>query len=116
MDRAPGQPPRAKLHVGALIALAALKVGIWAVSPAYGLAGAYRAEPTPIPAPTLSRAPDAVRVDQTLDLRGDAFPSDFFNDIRRFNFYTPNDPKRDLLPFSVVWSGQLVVPPVAATR
>src|SRR6266536_1507060 len=89
----PGQPPRAGLLLGAIVLLVALKIGIGVAAPRYGLVGTYRAEPPGATAPTLlasgaGRDADAVRTTLALDLRGDAFPVDFFNDIRRFNYYT----------------------------
>jgi hypothetical protein len=95
-----GTPPRAMLLSGAFLSVAGLKLMTFWLAPGYGLVGEYRAEDKPA----------VVRVDRSLELRGDEFPVHFFNDVRRFNYYTPTEPKRDLLPFSVTWTGQLVVP------
>jgi hypothetical protein len=95
----PGAPPRAGLIAATLVALAGLRVSIGWLAPAYGLVVEYRAD----------EQAGTTRVDKVLDFRGDAFPVHFFNDVRRFNFFTPNDPRRDLLPFSARWTGHLVV-------
>jgi hypothetical protein len=96
----PGAPSRAVLLTAAFVALAGLKLLTGWLAPGYGLVGEYRIE----------GRPGTLRVDRSLELRGDAFPVHFFNDVRRFNYYTPTEPKRDLLPFSVTWTGQLVRP------
>jgi 4-amino-4-deoxy-L-arabinose transferase-like glycosyltransferase len=104
----PGTPPRSGLLVGALVGLAALKALVGWAAPAYGLAATYR--PAPAATAGTAAAPGSQRVDLALDFRGDTFPVHFFNDVRWFNFYTPNQPKRDLLPFEASWRGLLVVP------
>ncbi|MFN8632482.1 MAG: hypothetical protein U0893_01420 [Chloroflexota bacterium] len=103
----PGAPPRAGLLAGALVGLAVLKVVVWSLAPAYGLEASYRIDSPGAVSP--DSAPGTTRVDRALDFRGDAFPVHFVNDIRYLNFYTPAQPKRDLLPFSARWSGLLVV-------
>ncbi|MCC7368452.1 MAG: glycosyltransferase family 39 protein [Chloroflexi bacterium] len=95
----PGVPTRAGLWSGALALLAALKLATFWLAPTYGLTGEYLTD----------GKPGTVRVDRVLALHGDEFPVHFFNDVRRFNYYTPADPKRDLLPFTVSWTGQIVV-------
>ncbi len=96
----PGAPPRAGMLATAVLLLGVVRVAFGWVAPSYGLVGEYRVEDRPV----------AVRNDPALDFRGDTFPVHFFNDIQRFNYYTPNEPKRDLLPFTARWTGLLVVP------
>ncbi|MCC6179205.1 MAG: glycosyltransferase family 39 protein [Chloroflexi bacterium] len=110
----PGVPPRPRLVLGALTVLAGVRVGLSLLAPGYGALAAYTTPPGS-DGPAVEQSTDfrgvaATRVDRALDLQGDTFPVHFFNDIRRFNFYTANDPKRDLLPFSVRWTGSIVVP------
>ena len=95
-----GSLPRVGTLTAAFLVVACLKLSVSWLAPGYGLVGEYRTDDKP----------RTIRVDQALELRGDEFPVHFFNDIRRFNYYTPTEPKRDLLPFNVVWTGQLVVP------
>jgi len=104
----PGAPPRAGSIAGVLVALALLKATIAWLAPAYGLDGAYRLASPVLPA--ADALPRGDSVERTLDLRGDTFPVHFINNVRYLNFYTPNEPKRDLLPFTATWSGLLVVP------
>jgi hypothetical protein len=94
-----GRPPRTGALTAAFLVVAGLKLATNWLAPGYGLVGEYRTDDRP----------GTIQVDRTLELRGDEFPVHFFNDIRRFNYYTPTEPKRDLLPFTVVWTGQLVV-------
>jgi hypothetical protein len=54
------------------------------------------------------RGRDATRIDQRLVFGRPGVPDlpmFFFNDFRWFNFYRPNEPRRDRLPFSVIWDG-----------
>jgi len=48
------------------------------------------------------------RIDQRLDFApgGPEFPLAFVNDIQRFNFYIPGQPRRRQLEFAAAWSGQ----------
>ena len=48
------------------------------------------------------------RIDARLDFApgGPEFPLAFVNDISRFNFYVPGQPRRRQLEFAVSWSGQ----------
>jgi hypothetical protein len=41
-------------------------------------------------------------VERTLDFRGDTFPGPLPKRRSLLNFYTPTEPKRDLLPFTAV--------------
>jgi hypothetical protein len=50
------------------------------------------------------------RLDRTLDFEGPRFPLYFLNDNLRFNFYTPDRPDRQTLPFIARWRGLLDVP------
>ena len=104
----PGAPPRATALSAAILALALLKATVGWLAPAYGLDGAYRIENPSTASP--ESLPRGQSVDRTLDFRGDTFPVHFVNDVRSLNFYTPNEPKRDLLPFAATWTGLLVVP------
>src|SRR4051794_31489444 len=105
----PGAPPRAGALAGALVVLGLLKATIWWAAPAYGLDASIRSSSSP-EIDAVGQAPRYRGVDLALDFEGDTFPVHFFNDIRAFNFYTPNQPKRDLLPFTATWRGLLVVP------
>jgi hypothetical protein len=93
-----GAPPRAGLWAAVVVVLAAAKVMVWALGPSHGLDAEYRAGSVVID-----------RVDRSLELRGDAMPLHFFNDIRRFNFFAATEPKRDQLPFEARWSGLMRV-------
>jgi hypothetical protein len=104
----PGAPPYTRPLTAALLGLAALKVALGWLAPEYGLDGSYRLDSKATAA--FESAPRGSSVDGRLDFRGDAFPVHFVNDIRSLNFYTPTQPKRDLLPFAADWSGLLVVP------
>ena len=104
----PGVPTRAGALVAAVLVLGALKAAIWWGAPVYGLDSVI--VPIETESVDLPDAPPSRRgVDPALDFQGDTFPVHFFNDIRSFNFYTPNQPKRDLLPFEATWRGLLVV-------
>ncbi len=107
-----GPPPRPRLGIGVLAGLVLLKVALSWLAPPYGLVAEYRAGG---PQGAFERSTDwpgigATRVDSTLAFHGAEFPVHFFNDIHRFNFFTANEPRRDLLPFSVRWTGQLWAP------
>lgn len=54
------------------------------------------------------RDPTFTRIDTRLDFApgGPEFPLAFFNDISRFNFYSPGQPRRRQLEFAAKWSGQ----------
>jgi hypothetical protein len=104
----PGVPTRAGAVAAAFLVLGLVKVAIWWGAPAYGLDGII--VPIETESVDLPDAPPSRRgVDLALDFQGDTFPVHFFNDIRSFNFYTPSQPKRDLLPFEATWRGLLVV-------
>ncbi|HUR08067.1 MAG TPA: glycosyltransferase family 39 protein, partial [Nonomuraea sp.] len=105
----PGAPRRAVALAGALLVLGVLKATIWWAAPGYGLDASIRPSSSPA-IDTVGQTPRYRGVDLALDFEGDTFPVHFFNDIRAFNFYTPNQPKRDLLPFTATWHGLLVVP------
>lgn len=101
-----------QLALGLAVA-SGLKLGLVALALPYGLTAEYRADGnpgTPVERSTEWRIEGATRVDRTPSLSGDAFPVSFFNDLRRFNYFRPSEPRRDLLPFAVTWRGWLVVP------
>lgn len=105
----PGAPPRAGALAAVLAVLAVLKVGVWWAAPAYGLDGTIRLSSTP-EIDSVGAIPHHRGTARVLDFKGDAFPVHFINDVRYLNFYTPSQPKRDLLPFEATWRGMLVVP------
>ncbi len=104
----PGAPPRGRLLLGGLAAVGLLRVLVGLVAPSYGLDGTYRLDSATQPAG--ENWPRGAQVAGRLDFRGDEFPVHFINDVRYLNFYTPNQPKRDLLPFAARWTGLLVMP------
>jgi dolichyl-phosphate-mannose-protein mannosyltransferase len=95
-----------------------LKLVLAAVALPYGLAASYWTSSDPAAAAERStewlRVGGGTRVDRGLSLAGDQFPLYFFNDFKRFNYYTANQPRRDLLPFSVIWRGWLTWPDTRA--
>ncbi len=54
---------------------------------------------------------DFTRIDRVLDFQAARaeFPLPFFNDLARFNFYLPQQPNRESLPFAVIWDGHWLV-------
>ena len=107
----PGAPPRARALLGALAVLAVVKVGTGSLAPPYGLVAEYRVDGEASPeGSTEWRRSDWTRIDRTLELAGDEFPVHFFNDVRRFNYFRANEPRRDLLPFAARWVGQFWAP------
>ena len=108
--------PRGRIARRAGLALslaAAAKLLLAAAALPYGLTAAYTIGADPNQTPERStewRVDGATRVDRRLELVGDRFPVHFFNDLHRFNFYTPGQPHRDLLPFAVAWRGWLEEP------
>src|SRR5262249_54933573 len=94
--------PRAPLGAaplaGAVAAVAMLKASVGWLAPAYGVDGAYRLDNAAVA--VQDGWPTGDSVDRTLEFRGDAFPVHFLNNVRYLNFYTPTEPKRDLLPFT----------------
>src|SRR6266516_1404177 len=108
--------PRGRItrRAGAALSLAAAaKLLLAAAALPYGLTAAYTIGADPNQTPERStdwRIDGATRVDRQLDFVGDRFPVHFFNDLHRFNFYTPGQPRRELLPFAVTWRGWLEEP------
>jgi 4-amino-4-deoxy-L-arabinose transferase-like glycosyltransferase len=111
-----GWRPRGRtLALSGLVLVAALaaRLVLGGLALPYGLTAAYSTSAAPNQPPERStewRVDGATRIDQALDLIGDRFPVHFFNDIHRFNFYTPSQPRRDTLPFAATWRGWLVEP------
>ncbi|MFN0070710.1 MAG: glycosyltransferase family 39 protein [Chloroflexota bacterium] len=107
-------PHRAALTAAlVLIALTILKLGIAAAAPEYGLKASYFDNSRFNGRPERSsefRLPDATRLDRAIDFGGDEFPVYFFNDSERFNYFGSGQPQRRQLPFSVLWTGVLLVP------
>ncbi len=103
----PGSPPRVRAAVLGIAALAAARLAVAMMAPAYGLVAEYRAggAEAPVERSTEWLSGPGTRVDQALLFRGAEFPVHFFNDVGRFNYYTANEPKRDLLPFTARWTG-----------
>ena len=103
----PGAPPRAPAAIGVLAALAVAKLAVGWLAPAYGMLAEYRVGGGggPVERSTEWRGIAGTRVDAALAFRGAEFPVHFFNDVRRFNYFTANEPKRDLLPFEARWTG-----------
>ncbi|MFN8524060.1 MAG: glycosyltransferase family 39 protein [Chloroflexota bacterium] len=101
-------PPFTRLLVPLLAALALVRLGLWVAAPAAGLRAEYQAPDSSgqIERPSFTVA----RVDRSLDLAGDQFPLFFLNDVRRFNFFSAAEPKRDHLPFAARWSGYALLP------
>jgi hypothetical protein len=91
-----------------------LKLLLAAPALPYGLTATYSTSADPAAPAERStewqRLAPATRVDSTLSLVGDQFPLHFFNDFKRFNYYTAGQPRRDLLPFAVIWQGWLAEP------
>ncbi|MDP8923873.1 MAG: hypothetical protein M3O34_13455, partial [Chloroflexota bacterium] len=107
----PGAPPRARLLVPLVAGLAVVKVVVGLLAPPYGLVAEYRVDGSPsFERSTDWRRDDRTRTDLALAFAGDEFPVHFFNDAHRFNYYTDDEPRRDLLPFGVRWFGQFWAP------
>lgn len=47
------------------------------------------------------------RIDRRLSFKDSEFPTYFYNDVSRFNYYGDNSPQQDLLPLSAQWTGYL---------
>ncbi|MBA2448320.1 MAG: hypothetical protein H0V51_09875, partial [Chloroflexi bacterium] len=110
----PGAPPRARLVGALLVGGVVVKLLLAWSAPAYGLLAEYRSGGSEA---RLERSTEwrgtganATRVDPALDFRGDEFPLHFFNDARRFNYFSASQPRRDLLPFAARWTGQVWAP------
>jgi hypothetical protein len=107
------------LRASSLLLLAlALKLSLAAISLPRGTTAAYISGVDPsLPAErsTEWRIHGATRVDYGLELSADQFGLHFVNDMRRFNFFTPGQPRRDLLPFSATWQGW-IAPRAQGTR
>ena len=60
---------------------------------------------------TVEGSPPFTRIDDRLSFSPEetGLPMYFFNDSQRFNFYAANEPIRDQLPVSAIWSGWLQV-------
>jgi hypothetical protein len=58
------------------------------------------------------------RIDRSLHFEPDRaeFPLAFFNDLGRFNFYQPHEPKREQMAFSASWDGHWYVETDASPR
>ena len=94
-------------------ALCVARVALALLSPDYGLEASYFADARTDRSPersTESPRHSATRVDLSLDFEGSRFPVYFFNDNQRFNYYKPDEPQRDTLPFAVRWRGWLQGP------
>jgi hypothetical protein len=99
----------------ALLAVAIVKLALATTSLPHGLAARYYANAAfegPPEASLEYRLPGATRLDPTIAFapvgfawKAKPFPLWFFNDSRRYNFYRPDEPDRDHLPFSVRWDG-----------
>src|SRR6266542_3360568 len=71
-----------------LVATVVLKVLLGSLALPYGLTATYLAGAGQPERSTEWRLEGASRVDKNVDFMGDQFPVHFFNDFRRFNFYT----------------------------
>lgn len=106
--------PRGSLAIRAstlLVLALALKLFFAGFALPRGIIATYTSAPDsaqPAERSTEWRIVDATRVDRGLEFVGDRFALHFVNDLRRFNFFTPGQPRRDLLPFSVTWRGWIV--------
>ena len=94
----------------AALALAASIALSLAVPEAGGFTAKYYATADaagPIERSTEYRGESFTRIDRTLQFEPEKaeFPLAFFNDLGRFNFYLPHEPKREQMAFSVVWDG-----------
>ena|SRR5687768_6143970 len=104
----PGAPPRVRVLVGALLFLAVARLALAWLSPPYGLTAEYRtgAATGPVERSTEWLGLDGTRVERAIAFEGAEFRAHFFNDVDRFNFFTANQPRRDLLQFGARWRGQ----------
>jgi hypothetical protein len=104
----PGAFPRVRPAAAAVACLLIAKVASAWLAPPYGLVAEYRTGGTDARVERSTEWPrlGATRVDQVLRFEGAKFPVHFFNDVQRFNYFTANEPQRDLLPFTVRWHGQ----------
>jgi hypothetical protein len=106
-------PAFALLAAGALAAKVVL--GVTLLAPR-GFDARYQANADfkgPVEIGTEPADPSFTRTDTRLSFGGPGddrdLPLYFYNDIRRFNFYLPQEPARATLPVSVVWEGWLRV-------
>ena len=98
-----------------LVALVVAKVAVGALFLDRGFEARYYAnESWTAPFESSTAYPDSTftRLDERLAFSADRPPSlplYFFNDNRRFNFYGPEQPRREALGFSATWDGYLYV-------